>query len=122
MLPAISKELHLSSVNAGVLSTCTLIAMGLGGALAGWLADRIGRVRVVSWSVLIFSAFTSLIVLYHTYSQIAFLRFISGFGIPFAPHIPAQQLLRFLGLHFRGAGVRQPSGAQFRVHPPLNRR
>ena len=81
MLPAISKELHLSSVNAGVLSTCTLIAMGLGGALAGWLADRIGRVRVVSWSVLIFSAFTSVIALCHTYSQIAFLRFISGFGI-----------------------------------------
>jgi AAHS family cis,cis-muconate transporter-like MFS transporter len=80
-LPAISKELHLSSVNAGALSTCTLIGMSLGGAVAGWLADRIGRVRVVSWSVLIFSAFTSVIALCHTYSQIAFLRFISGFGI-----------------------------------------
>ena len=35
--------------------------MGIGGVLAGWLADRIGRVRVVWWAVLIFTAFTGII-------------------------------------------------------------
>jgi AAHS family cis,cis-muconate transporter-like MFS transporter len=80
-LPAISKELHLSSVDAGELTTWTLIGVGLGGALAGWLADRIGRVRVVWWSVLIFSTFTAVIALCRTYGQIALLRFISGFGL-----------------------------------------
>lgn len=55
--------------------------MGLGGTLAGWLADRMGRVRVVWWSVLIFSMFTAVIGLCDTYGQIATLRFISGFGI-----------------------------------------
>ncbi len=80
-LPSISKELHISSVAAGALSTYTLLGMGVGGMLAGWLADRIGRVRVVRGSVLIFSAFTGIIALCATYTQIAAMRFISGFGL-----------------------------------------
>ena len=80
-LPGISAELHLSPVSAGALSTYTLIGMGIGGVLAGWLADRIGRVRVVWWSVLVFSTLTGLIALCHTYWQIAAMRFASGFGI-----------------------------------------
>ncbi len=80
-LPAISKELRLSSVSAGALSTWTLLGMGIGGVLAGWLSDRIGRVRVVWWSVLNFSLFTGLIALCQTYWQIAAMRLLSGFGI-----------------------------------------
>ena len=80
-LPGISRELHLSSVSAGALSTWTLLGMGMGGILAGWLSDRIGRVRVVWWSVLNFSLFTGLIALCQTYWQIAAMRFVSGFGI-----------------------------------------
>ncbi len=80
-LPSISKELQLSSVSAGALSTYTLVGMGIGGVLAGWLADRIGRVRVVWWSVFTFSTFTGLIALCETYFQIAVMRFVSGFGI-----------------------------------------
>jgi MFS transporter, AAHS family, cis,cis-muconate transporter len=80
-LPNISKELGLSSIDAGALSTYTLLGMGIGGVLAGWLSDRIGRVRVVWWSVLTFSAFTGVIALCHTYLQIAAMRFISGFGL-----------------------------------------
>ncbi len=80
-LPSISKELGLSSVGAGALSTYTLIGMGIGGVLSGSLADRFGRVRVVWWAVLIFSAFTGLIALCRTYWEIAALRFLSGFGL-----------------------------------------
>jgi AAHS family cis,cis-muconate transporter-like MFS transporter len=80
-LPSISKELQLSSVSAGALSTYTLLGMGIGGVLAGWLADRIGRVRVVWWAVLTFSTFTGVIALCQTYWQIALMRFVSGFGI-----------------------------------------
>jgi AAHS family cis,cis-muconate transporter-like MFS transporter len=80
-LPNISKELHLSTVAAGALSTCTFAGMGLGGALGGWLADRIGRVRVVRASVLAFTVFTGVIAVCETYWQIAIMRFISGFGL-----------------------------------------
>ena len=80
-LPGISKDLHLSSVRAGALSTYTLFGMGIGGVLAGWLADRVGRVRVVWWAVLIFSMFTGVIAFCHTFWQIAAMRLMSGFGI-----------------------------------------
>jgi MFS transporter, AAHS family, cis,cis-muconate transporter len=80
-LPSISKELRLTTVAAGALSTYTFLGMGIGGVLAGRLADRVGRARVVWWSVLTFSIFTGLIALAHTYLQIAMMRFISGFGI-----------------------------------------
>jgi AAHS family cis,cis-muconate transporter-like MFS transporter len=80
-LPDMSRELHLSSISAGALSTSTLLGMGVGGVLAGWLADRIGRVAVVWWAVLIFSSLTGVIALCHTYVQIAAMRFVSGFGI-----------------------------------------
>ena len=55
--------------------------MGIGGVLAGWLADRVGRVRVVWWAVLIFSTFTGVIAWCHTYWQVAVMRSLSGFGI-----------------------------------------
>ena len=80
-LPSITKDLQLSPVRAGALSTFTLLGMGIGGVLAGWLADRVGRVRVVWWAVLIFSAFTGVIAWCQAYWQVAVMRFLSGFGI-----------------------------------------
>jgi AAHS family cis,cis-muconate transporter-like MFS transporter len=80
-LPSLSKELHLSSVLAGALGTYTLAGMGIGGILAGWLSDRVGRVRVVWWSVLAFSACTTVVGLSEAYWQVAVMRFVSGFGI-----------------------------------------
>ena len=60
-LPSISKELHLSGVRAGALGTYTFLGMGIGGVLAGWLSDRIGRIRVTWWAVITFTACTGLI-------------------------------------------------------------
>ena len=80
-LPSISKELSLSNVMAGALSTYTLLGMGVGGILAGWLSDRYGRVRVVWSSVLVFTACTTLIAYSAGYWHIALMRFVSGFGI-----------------------------------------
>jgi AAHS family cis,cis-muconate transporter-like MFS transporter len=80
-LPSLSRELQISSVKAGALSTYTLLGMGIGGILAGWLSDRIGRVRVTWWAVLVFTACTGVIGLCRDYWQIAVIRFVSGFGI-----------------------------------------
>ena len=81
-LPSISKELQLSSVSAGALSTYTLLGMGIGGVLAGWLSDRIGRVRVdVVVRLHVHRRAPALIALCQTYWQIAVMRFVSGFGI-----------------------------------------
>ena len=80
-LSSISKELHLSGVSAGALGTYTFLGMGIGGVFAGWLSDRIGRIRVIWWAVVIFTVCTGLIGFSRTYWQVALFRFISGFGI-----------------------------------------
>jgi AAHS family cis,cis-muconate transporter-like MFS transporter len=80
-LPSIMKDMQVSPVMAGALSTYTLLGMGVGGIGAGWLADRIGRVRVTWWSVVTFSVCTAAIGFCQSYWQIAVMRFISGFGI-----------------------------------------
>jgi AAHS family cis,cis-muconate transporter-like MFS transporter len=80
-LPSITNELRLDDVSAGALVTYTLIGMAAGGIGSGWLADRIGRARVVWWAVLIFSVLTGLIALCRTYWEIAAMRFLSGIGL-----------------------------------------
>src|SRR4051794_35745135 len=54
-LSSITKELHLSTVSAGALGTYTLAGMGIGGVIAGRLADRVGRMRVIRWAVITFT-------------------------------------------------------------------
>jgi len=80
-LPSIMKELQLSNVVGGAIATITLLGMGLGGSLAGWLSDRLGRMKVTFFSICLFSVGTAMISICQDYWQIAVIRFISGFGI-----------------------------------------
>jgi AAHS family cis,cis-muconate transporter-like MFS transporter len=80
-LPQIMKDGHVSSVMAGALATWTFMGMGVGGIFGGWVSDRFGRVRVVWWSIAIFSVLTSLIAVTSGYWQVAVLRFLSGLGL-----------------------------------------
>jgi len=80
-LSSITKELHLSTVSAGALGTYTLAGMGIGGVLSGRLSDRVGRLRVIRWAVVVFTICTGIIGFVQDYWQIAVMRFISGFGI-----------------------------------------
>jgi AAHS family cis,cis-muconate transporter-like MFS transporter len=101
-LSSISKELHLSTVVAGALSSYTLLGMGVGGVFAGWFADRIGRVRVVQYSVLTFSAFTGIVVLCDSYWQIAATRFVSGIGLGSLYCIGTLLAAEFVPMRVRG--------------------
>ena len=80
-LPSLSADFALTGLGAGALGTYTLVGMGIGGALSGWLADQVGRVRVLRWSVLTFTVFTTVIAWCDAYWQIAAMRLLSGFGI-----------------------------------------
>ena len=59
-LNAITADLHLSTALGGSLATATLIGAVLGGFGFGMLSDRLGRVRVLTWTILVFAAFTGL--------------------------------------------------------------
>ena len=58
-----------------------LIGAALGGIIFGWLGDRIGRVRAMVWSVLIYSIFSGLCAFAQEPWHLAVLRFIAALGM-----------------------------------------
>ncbi|MBE1584359.1 SP family sugar:H+ symporter-like MFS transporter [Nonomuraea angiospora] len=52
----IKENFHLSSVGLGVVVAITLFGAAIGALIAGWMADRIGRTKVMGVAALIFLA------------------------------------------------------------------
>jgi MFS family permease len=81
MLRAISAELHLTPPQAGSLITWTLIGAVVGGIVFGILSDYYGRVRVLTWTILLFAIFTGLGALAQGYWDLLVYRTIAGLGL-----------------------------------------
>lgn len=80
-LPMIMAYFGLSKAEAGTLNAITLLGAVLGGIIFGVMADKYGRVRVFSWTILIFSFFTGLCAISPNYETFALFRFLSGLGL-----------------------------------------
>jgi len=65
---------------AAILAT-TLVAWGCGGLLSGILADRIGRRRVLIYSILWYSISAGLAAFAPSYAALLALRFLTGLGM-----------------------------------------
>src|ERR1700744_3240222 len=81
MLRAISAELHLTPPQAGSLVTWTLIGAVVGGIVFGILSDYYGRVRVLTWTILLFAIFTGLGAAAQGYWDLLVYRTIAGIGL-----------------------------------------
>ncbi|MFM0101216.1 MFS transporter [Paraburkholderia nemoris] len=81
MLPLIAADLNLSSAQAGSLVTWTLIGAVAGGLIFGVLSDYFGRVRMLTWTILIFAVFTGLCALAQGYTDLLAYRTIAGIGL-----------------------------------------
>jgi MFS family permease len=80
LLPTIMAVWGLTKGEAGTLGTVALLASSVGGAIAGNLADRFGRVRVLQISILWFSFFTFLSGFAQSYEQLLVTRTLQGLG------------------------------------------
>ena len=81
MLSAISRDLGLGATAGASLATFTLIGAVIGGFVFGILADRYGRVRVLSLTILIFAGFTGLSAFAQGYWDLVVYRTIAGLGL-----------------------------------------
>ncbi len=81
MLTAISRDLHLTQPQAASLVTGTLVGAVVGGLIFGMLSDRLGRVRVLTWSIVLFAVFTGLCALAQGYWDLLTYRAIAGIGL-----------------------------------------
>ena len=81
MLSAISADLHLTATQAGSLVTWTLIGAVAGGIIFGALSDVYGRIRVLTWTIVMFAVFTGLCAFANGYWDLLIYRTIAGIGL-----------------------------------------
>jgi len=81
MLSAISKDLNLTPGQAGSLVTWTLIGAVFGGIVFGMLSDKYGRIRVLTWTIVLFAVFTGLCAFAQGYWDLLIYRTIAGIGL-----------------------------------------
>jgi MFS family permease len=65
---------------AGLAGTVTLLASAIGGWLGGYLADRIGRVRTLQFTILWFSVFSLVCAFVQNFDQLLIARARLGLG------------------------------------------
>lgn len=70
----------ISRTQAGLLGTTTLVASAIGGWIAGGLADRYGRVRIMQATVIWYAFFTFLSGMTTSYEQLLVTRSLQGLG------------------------------------------
>jgi MFS family permease len=81
ILGAIGTELGLSPAQRGSLATWTLIGAVVGGIGFGILSDHYGRVRVLTWTILLFAIFTGISAFAQGYWDLVVYRTIAGLGL-----------------------------------------
>jgi MFS family permease len=65
----------------GIIIATFLVGAATGGVFFGWLGDRIGRVRAMALSVLVYALFTGFCGLVQSVEQLAVLRFVASLGM-----------------------------------------
>jgi len=81
MLRTIAADLGLSQAQSASLVTATLIGAVIGGIGFGMLSDRLGRVRVLTWTIVVFAVFTGLCAFAQGYWDLLFYRTLAGVGL-----------------------------------------
>lgn len=81
MLPAINAALLLNTSQSGALVTWTLVGAVAGGIIFGSLSDRYGRVRVLTWTIVLFAVFTGLCAFAQGFWDLLIYRTIAGIGL-----------------------------------------
>ncbi|MDR3748109.1 MAG: MFS transporter [Acidobacteriota bacterium] len=80
VIPTLIAAWHISKGQAGLLGTAALLISAVGGWLAGLLADRFGRARILQLTILWFAFFTFLSGFTTSFWQLLMTRGLQGLG------------------------------------------
>ena len=104
-LPAIMEDFQISSVEAGLLATATLLGMGCSGIIMGWLADNHGRKTALITCMVLFIALTSIVYVVPNFELLILLRFLAGIGLGGVWSILSTYVVESWPAHQRGKAV-----------------
>ncbi len=105
VLGSIMRLWHVGGGRAGLAATVTLLASAIGGWLAGFLSDRIGRVRTLQLTILWFSLFSLLSAFAQSFNQLLLFRTLLGFGFGGEWAVGAVLMGEVIRPAFRGRAV-----------------
>jgi MFS family permease len=103
-LPALIAAFALSNAEAGTIGSILAAGLIVGGITLGWVADRIGRVRTLYLSILVYSLFTCLTAFAPSATWVAVLRFFGGLGMGGTWTAGAALVAETWGAKHRGKG------------------
>ncbi|WP_407177360.1 MFS transporter [Bradyrhizobium sp. STM 3562] len=81
LMSSIQASLHISLTQVASVTSLTLIGSVIGGALFGWLGDRLGRKQALQLTLGVFAAGSIASAFAWDYPSLAILRFITGVGL-----------------------------------------
>jgi putative MFS transporter len=81
LAPLLGREFVLSTADRGLIATANLIGMAVGAVAWGTIADRLGRKKAFSLTLLVFGLFSLLGALAPNYGIFLALRFLAGVGL-----------------------------------------
>lgn len=91
VFPLLRGELHLSTLQLGIVGSSFMWMYALFGPLAGWLCDRFSRKGLVLGGLVFWSVVTGATALAHTYTQLVICRALGGLSE--AVYFPASMSL-----------------------------
>ncbi|MFC6300266.1 MFS transporter [Pseudomonas sp. CCM 7893] len=80
-LGGLKSDFGLTPFETGSLGSFTLAGMAVGGIYGGYASDRLGRVKTVVLSILLFTVGTGVLGFTQSYLQFSVVRFISALGM-----------------------------------------
>ncbi|HET9380700.1 MAG TPA: MFS transporter [Streptomyces sp.] len=99
---ALAAYFDLDSGQTGLFTTVTLVVSAVGGALAGVLADRIGRVRALLITVITYAVFTVACGFAPSYETLLVFRALQGLGFGGEWAVGAILVAEYAGARHRG--------------------
>jgi MFS family permease len=81
VLGQVQRALHLSPAISGAMMSATLLSAAAGGIAFGWFADRFGRARALTTSMLAYSIATALCGVTRTPAELMLCRVVLGLGM-----------------------------------------
>lgn len=81
ILPALIGTWHLAPPQIGFLISSGFVGQVIGAIFFGWLAERYGRLRSLTWTVIVISILSIACAFAWDYDSLLVLRFIQGLGL-----------------------------------------
>ena len=103
VLPSLQKEFQLGALSVGLLAIASTLGIVIGVIPAGWMADSIGRKKILIFGTAWYAVFSLLCGFAPTPAALVALRFTAGLGMGAIFPIPYAMAAELTPRHFRGA-------------------